>query len=935
MSRNIKVIACGVLEKELQTAAAKLNIKISSEYLEAGLHEQPDRLKKELQQAVDRVSASSPESGGDWDAIVIGYGLCGRGTVGLAAGRLPLVIPRVHDCIALFLGSAEKYRHQFKKNPGTFYMTSGWYEHKTQPMTLRKKKNRPIEGNWDISAGYESMKGKYGRENAQEIYDFLNSWKRNYSRSVYIDTGTSDGGPYESYARDLAFELDWKYEKIDGSLDLFTTMLTAEFTDETVLVVPPNHITCYDPLNHGLYCSDPERVVSIWDRKLPDGRTGIPLSGFSRREGIGLGVDAGGTYTDAVLYDFETAEVLAKAKAPTTKWNFTIGISEALEKLPSKELSKVSITVVSTTLATNAIVEGGGRKTGLLLMPLGNVPEKQLQHSPSRIVGGRLSIDGEELEAVSYEEIRRVAREFIDANSVEAFAVSGYGSTVNPVHELQIKRIIEEETGLGVCCGHELSDTLNFFVRANTAVLNAGIIPLVEQFIDELETSLDEFDISAPLMIVRGDGSLMSRDKAVSHPVETTLSGPAASIAGARFLSGCDDAVIIDVGGTTSDIGLISGGKIKLAPEGARVGRWHTHVKAVDMSTLGAGGDSRILIENHELKAGPRRASPFARLVEHEGWEDAVIFIEQLHTDYFYSTAAMEILVLTGRKGDRPLSKGEAKVIELLRMRPYSVKELAARLTGGLWNILELQKLENAAIIQRFSLTPTDLFAASGLFRLWPSELSVRMLRLYAVIWGSEPEAFSEKVLNTISDNLLQTLVLQELDVPGEDSSKVLSAPSFKALIRNIKDGGRALGFSPSLKTPLIGVGAAAGWLLEKTSELLGASLILPENGDVANAVGAVCSNVIVSRSASVNPAPGGGFTVVGLEAPSVFEDFGEACTHLEVKISDIIREDARLAGTNEQRISWNAENRMSPLSDGSSIFLGRDYTACITGLPL
>ncbi|MBI9107504.1 MAG: DUF1638 domain-containing protein [Spirochaetales bacterium] len=935
MNRNIKLIACGVLENELQAAAEELNISISADYLEAGLHEQPDRLKRELQQAVDRVTACPPEQGGSWDAIVIGYGLCGRGTVGLRAGSIPLIIPRVHDCISLFLGSKEIYNRQFKQNPGTFYMTDGWYEHKTQPMSIKKKQGR-LEGNWDISAGFDAMKKKYGRGNAEEIYNFLNSWKRNYSRSVYIDTGTGDGSLYESYTRDLASELGWDYEKIDGSPELFNSMLTAGVTDENILVVPPFGITAYDPVARGLYAYNPEAgAPSVWDRSLPAGREVDSMDTAGRRDGLGLGIDAGGTYTDAVIYDFKSKKVLSKAKAPTTKWNFTIGITEALGKLPAEQLSMVSITVVSTTLATNAIVEGRGRKTGLLLMPLGNVAEKQLLHSPCRIVGGRLSIGGEELEPVSEEEIRRAARDFIDANAIEAFAVSGYGSTINPVHELQIKRIIEDETGLGVCCGHELSDTLNFFVRANTAVLNAGIIPLIEQFIQELEKALDDLDVEGSLMIVRGDGSLMSRAKAVSHPIETTLSGPAASIAGARFLSGLNDAVIIDVGGTTSDIGLISGGKIRLASEGARVGRWHTHVKAVDMSTLGAGGDSRILIENHELKAGPRRAVPFAQLPGHEGWETAVSFIEQLHTDYFYSTASMEILALTGRKAGRPLTGGESRIVSLLKQRPYSLKELASVLAGGLWNILEVSDLEHSAIVQRFSLTPTDLFTASGLTTLWPAELPLRILRLYAVIWGEEMDEFSNEVLETISDNLLQTLVLQELDVPGEDSARVTAAPAFKSLLRNIKEGGRALSFTPSINTPLVGVGAAAGWLLEKTARLLGAELVLPEYGDVANAVGAVCSMVRVSRSASVNPTPGGGFSIAGLDMQAEFDDFHEACDCLEHYIPEIIRRDAKAAGTDERQIFWRAENRMTSLGDGNTLFLGRDYTVEIKGLPI
>ncbi len=948
MRRSLKIIACGVLENEIKAAAAKDNLIIHEEYLAAGLHEEPERLRKELQEAVTRASEEVDAGLADYDAIVIGYGLCGRGTVGLQAGSLPLIIPRVHDCIAMFLGSHKRYKEQFAGNPGTLYMTEGWYEHKTQPLSVKRKKDKQFKGNWDINVGYENIKNKYGDENAADIYDFLNTWKRNYNRSVYIDTGSEKGHIYENYARDLAEELGWKYEKLDGSRDLFTAMLNSIYTDDEILVVPPRYCTAYDPLKHGLYAFDPNiGATSLWERALPvQDETESEHAENRIRKGFGLGIDAGGTYTDAVIYDFDNDCVVEKAKSPTTKWDFTVGITGALEKLDPGKLSKIGITVVSTTLATNAIVEDRGRKVGLIVMPLGEIPTGKIEHDPWRIVSGRLSIMGDELEHVDEKEIKRVASELIEREHVEAFAVSGYGSTVNAVHELQIKRIIEAETGLGVCCGHELSTTLNFFVRANTAVLNAGIIPLLEQFIGELEQALHVMHIGGGIMIVRGDGALMSREKAVLHPVETTLSGPAASIAGARFLISShdktggtrpegSDAVIIDVGGTTSDIGLIRNGRIRLDAEGARVGRWRTHIKAVDMYTLGAGGDSRILIENRELKVGPRRVAPFGRLNETEGCEQAVSFIEDNHSDYCGSTAAMEILALTGRPPDWELSYDEDSIINILKQRPHSVKELAIKLKHGLWKILATARLENTAVIQRFGLTPTDLLTASGDISMWPPELSRRIVNLYRTIWGDDSGDMGEAVLDMIADNLLQTLVLQELEVPGDLADSVFDNSTFKALLGNLKGKSHSLRLTPTLNSRLVGVGAAAPWLLSKLAKHLDTELIIPEDGDVANAVGAVCSMVTVQREASVIPGADGSFIVNGFDNTVRFESYEDACDFLERNIAIEVRKDAVKAGTDENRIVWTAENRVSPTSDGNYVFLGRDYRAEITGLPV
>jgi hypothetical protein len=182
--KKIKIISCAVLSNDLDSWAEKLNIEIDAEYLEAGLHEEPQKLKTTLQDAVDSASKD-----GLYDRIIIGYGLCGLGTVGLKATTTPLVLPRVHDCIALFMGSEKRYREQFSRNPGTLYMSRGWYENKTQPQGRkisadtvshggRKQTKGDIKNNYGLYDGFETMKEKYGEANATEIYQFLNSWKK-------------------------------------------------------------------------------------------------------------------------------------------------------------------------------------------------------------------------------------------------------------------------------------------------------------------------------------------------------------------------------------------------------------------------------------------------------------------------------------------------------------------------------------------------------------------------------------------------------------------------------------------------------------------------------------------------------------------------------------------------------------------------------------
>ncbi|MBW2677667.1 MAG: DUF1638 domain-containing protein, partial [Deltaproteobacteria bacterium] len=158
------VIACAVLALDLKRIAGELGLDIGTRFLPAGLHENPDLLRKKLQAAVDEVSHRD-----DCERIIVGYGVCGRGTVGIRAGSVPLAIPKVHDCIALFLGGDDAYKRQFKKYPGTYYISAGWYEEKTEPISQQKKS--VYYG--DRRLHYDELVETYGQDAADETFRFL------------------------------------------------------------------------------------------------------------------------------------------------------------------------------------------------------------------------------------------------------------------------------------------------------------------------------------------------------------------------------------------------------------------------------------------------------------------------------------------------------------------------------------------------------------------------------------------------------------------------------------------------------------------------------------------------------------------------------------------------------------------------------------------
>ena len=648
--KRVHVIACGVLGVDLKDVSKRLALDISWNFYPVGCTTRPSSLRQRLQEAIDRTSEANRA-----EMLAIGYGVCGLGSVGIRARQIPLAIPRVNDCIALFLGADAAYREQFQKYPGTYYISAGWVEEKSPPPCGdcdRPGPRLPAGAQLDLDALVE----KYGRENAEAIQYFLSSWQRNYQRAAFIDTGVAGRRRYADIAQSMAREFGWKYEELHGTGELLTKLLLARHSTDEVLVVPPHHVTAFDPLNKTL------TAVPVWagENAGPGGvqrlvfdepETGDQADRLTASAGrLGLGIDAGGTYTDVVIYDFESHQVLQKAKALTTKWDFTIGIEQALDQLDRSRLTQVDMASISTTLATNAIVEGRGQTAGLIIMPpYGLFDPPDIRYRPIAILDAKMEIDGHEISPVRPDQVRSVVKHMVEQDGVIAFAVTGYASHVNPAHELQVKAIIQQETGFTVTCGHEVSDGVNYRVRSTTAALNARIIPCLEALLDDVQRSLRCREIDASVMVVRSDGSLMNIESARRRPIETILLGPAASVAGASYLSHATNALVVDIGGTTTDTAVIKNGAVRTCAEGARVGDWQTHVHALRMRTVGLGGDSIVAFEQRHLGIGPQRFAPVSWLVaRHPDGARALPWLEQNLDHFERSTRAMDIVMRNG-----------------------------------------------------------------------------------------------------------------------------------------------------------------------------------------------------------------------------------------------------------------------------------------------
>ncbi len=321
-----------------------------------------------------------------------------------------------------------------------------------------------------------------------------------------------------------------------------------------------------------------------------------------------IGIDTGGTYTDAVLLDTDkknTSAVIRKAKSFTTREKLERGIGESIEKLclTEEEIKKTEKVILSTTLATNAIVEGKIRDVGLIA--IGDMPGGQLAAKHVKLIRGKVNIKGRVLLDIDRYEVISAINSLKDC--VDSIAVSCVASVRNPVLEQKVKGIAGSICDLPVVCGYELARDLGFLERTNTAIINAGLLSIINTFMNAVKNVLDDARINAPVFVVKGDGTISKGDIIRNTPINTALSGPAASIIGAINLTGEENAVIADMGGTTTDTGVVRNKRVELSPDGASVGGWKIKVKSAKLYTFGLGGDSRIKLEGSGYQIGPER----------------------------------------------------------------------------------------------------------------------------------------------------------------------------------------------------------------------------------------------------------------------------------------------------------------------------------------
>lgn len=629
-----------------------------------------------------------------------------------------------------------------------------------------------------------------------------------------------------------------------------------------------------------------------------------------------LGVDTGGTYTDAVVLDEAADAVVASAKALTSRPDLAIGVGAAIDAaLADANVAAADIAMVSlsTTLATNALVEGQGGRIALVAIGFDDADlgraglTEALRGDPVIRLAGGHNHAGNEARAL---DILKLETELAKLDGgITGFAVAASFATRNPAHEIAARDLIREITGKPVSCSHELSQALGGPKRALTAVLNARLIGMLDRLITACEGHLATIGITARLMVVRGDGALVSASIAREKPIETILSGPAASIAGASWLTGETDALVSDIGGTTTDICLLRDGRPKIDPQGARVGPFRTMVEAVAMRTWGLGGDSEVhMIEGLEgnLRLGPRRLMPISLAAKH--------FPELVHATLDRALSQ-----------DMPATDGGQFVIPLWSDMPQGLdgreQTLVDRLADGplrLGHAVQsrmespaLARLVGRGLVIMAGVTPSDASHVLGLVDAWDALAAEKAVTLFArrrTGAGSRVAETAEVLASQIIDQLTAQTVdcllqagFAEDDLDWSDPAGLAQHALTKA---SLDQHSGVMRMQMSLGVPVIGLGASAATYYGAVGTRLGTRMVLPAHGGVANAIGAVVGQVRMQATGTVTSAGEGSFAVHFVDGPQVFTDRDTALLALEAALQVEAESVVRASGVEEIRLS-------------------------------
>ena len=322
-----------------------------------------------------------------------------------------------------------------------------------------------------------------------------------------------------------------------------------------------------------------------------------------------IGLDVGGTHTDVVL--LSSSGLVRGVKVPTDPANLFESVLTGLEKITAGiDPGKIKRVVLSTTLTTNAVVQKNFPSIGLIVMAGPGIDPAQYRIGDHfHVVSGVMDHRGREMSPVWRLEIERIATSF-QASGIRLVGVVGKFSVRNPAHELLIRDILGDAFDK-VFLSHEITGQLNFPRRIATTYLNAAVYPIHKRFFQAVEKSLESKGMHFPIRVLKPDGGNMNLSASIALPGQTILSGPAASVMGAISHADAEtESLVLDIGGTTTDMAILINGVPLLDPLGIELGGFKTIIRAMETTSIGIGGDSSVTVQHGKLLIGPERLGP-------------------------------------------------------------------------------------------------------------------------------------------------------------------------------------------------------------------------------------------------------------------------------------------------------------------------------------
>ena len=700
-------------------------------------------------------------------------------------------------------------------------------------------------------------------------------------------------------------------------------------------------------------CSEEMHEVFVYDilkddwcmvRYMPPGSIGKAVSGqrvlSGRETGMtGIGIDTGGTCTDAVIYDCETKEILAAGKALTTKANLEIGIANALDQLPEELLTRAESLALSTTLATNACVENKGCRAKLLIIGtsqdiIARLRQELSDHGisdmsqlivldakPENLFSDPYDPDWEALEA-------DIPELFSDCDSVGI--VQAYPNANGGRFEFTALRILKRHLTIPLTIAYDICKEVSFMRICASTLLNARLIPLISEFLQAVHRVMDRRGLDIPILIVRSDGVLMSEEMAVTRPVETLLCGPAASVVGGLELSDADDAVVLDMGGTTTDIAMVRSRDPIMTGDGVMIGQYRTSVRGVDARAVSLGGDTAVRYDNDGLYLDTVRIIPVSILAD-----SYPCVVEELRklalSKRMHARMSHEFYVLqrdiSGRAG---FTAEEHGICEALKDGPLITAKLAERIGLDIYQ-LNTKRLEQEGIVIRSGITPTDMMVLKGDLSIYDPAAAGEALKFVSrsthIPADQIPDMVYEMVVKAMYKHLGGFLLHQQYPGPKSPFAPERTDALLEALYAQAKgESGAIAGLSLKTQLPLVGIGAPIHVFLPRVAELFGTRAILSKYSGVANALGAACAQRVARLDVNVfvnttDPAAGGYYVMADCQM-HLYRDLEDAIAFGKKTAGAEVRKKAALQGLGEDpEIELTVEH---------NIFDGKVYLGCV-----